>query len=44
MSTERLPNVLVTGTPGTGKSTLCELLSVRVRFPRFPSAALAWST
>ncbi|RQM10296.1 hypothetical protein B5M09_000119 [Aphanomyces astaci] len=25
----RLPNILVTGTPGTGKTTLCQLLAVK---------------
>lgn len=27
----RLPNILVTGTPGTGKTSMCQLLAVRVR-------------
>jgi Holliday junction resolvasome RuvABC ATP-dependent DNA helicase subunit len=26
----RLPNILVTGTPGTGKTSMCEMLAVRV--------------
>jgi putative protein kinase ArgK-like GTPase of G3E family len=28
-ATRKKPNVLITGTPGTGKSTLSELLQVR---------------
>ncbi|KAJ0396436.1 hypothetical protein ATCC90586_000379 [Pythium insidiosum] len=27
--TRRLPNILVTGTPGTGKTTMCQLLAER---------------
>lgn len=27
----RLPNILVTGTPGTGKTSMCQLLAVRAR-------------
>jgi adenylate kinase len=26
------PNILVTGTPGTGKSTFCEMLSIALEF------------
>lgn len=25
----RLPNILVTGTPGTGKTSMCQLIAVR---------------
>lgn len=25
----RLPNILVTGTPGTGKTSMCQMLAVR---------------
>lgn len=26
----RLPNILVTGTPGTGKTSMCQMLAVRL--------------
>lgn len=34
----RLPNILVTGTPGTGKTTMCQMITVRSRHLRCLSA------
>lgn len=31
----RLPNILVTGTPGTGKTSMCQLLAVSARLVRY---------
>lgn len=32
MSGRRLPNIMVTGTPGTGKTTLCEMVAQQSGF------------
>ncbi|KAJ1657909.1 hypothetical protein IWQ61_002770 [Dispira simplex] len=32
MATRRLPNILITGTPGTGKTTLSDLVAIQTEF------------
>ncbi|PSN45946.1 Adenylate kinase isoenzyme 6 [Blattella germanica] len=41
MAKRSLPNILVTGTPGVGKSTLCEQLAERTNFEWLEVAKLA---
>lgn len=36
----KVPNILVTGTPGTGKSTFCQLINKSLNFTYLPIAKL----
>jgi adenylate kinase len=38
--TRKTPNILVTGTPGTGKTTFCQLLNQSLNFNYLPVGKL----